>query len=620
MDDAVIDQFTRTLADPEAVVTDPEMLADSGRDYWGLGGTPGLLLRPRSRDQVVKIMRIATEHRIPLVPRGGASNCSAGTMSAQDRILLDLSRLNRILEVDVANRRARVEPGVINAALQQHLAPHGLCFSPDPVSAPLCTIAGNIIENAGGPHALKYGVTFNHTLSAVIVLADGRLLTLTADDHGPDLLGVVIGSEGTLGVLTQVTVALRPVASVTRSLMAGFASAHDAAAAITGIIETGTVPAALEWLDGRTIGVLEQFTSTGYPTDVDAILLIDIDGNAEQVNRDIALVQQVLRRRATEIRRADDEAARAQLWYGRLRAPEAVLRSGQSFLIGDVTVPRERIPEMQQAIQAAAERYRDGLSFIAVAGHAGDGNLHPTAFYDRANPRALPALEAANNEIIEAALSMAGTITGEHGVGTAKRHFMAKRFSPVELAAQRAIKRVFDSEGLLNPGVLLPDPTPDEPRVDTFEAALHAALDGDRPPATADSIAARIASPPASIDGDDVVVDVANLSLTVGAATTLDELTKHLAAHNMMCPALPETLDGRTIGELVADATGAERRAVRDNLLGLDVILPDDNARARFGGKNMKDVAGYDTKRLFTGSQGNFGTITKLIFKIAVRT
>jgi glycolate oxidase len=618
VDNTLIEQFSCALSGSEAVVTDSDVRTTSGHDFWGFGGTPGLLLRPGSRDEVAVVMRLATEHQIPVVPRGGASNCSAGMMPNQDRILLDLRNMNRVLDIDVDTRRARVQPGVINAALQQQLAPYGLCFSPDPVSQSLSTIGGNIIENAGGPHALKYGVTFNHILAVEVVLADGTVITLNADSEGADLLGVLIGSEGTLGIVTEATLALRPVAPVTRSLMGGFATAHDATATVTAIIKTGTVPAALEWLDRAGITGLEQFTSTGYPTTVDAILLIDIDGSAEQVDHDMAVVEQILRRTATEVRRADDDQARARLWYGRLHAPESVLRSGQAFFIGDVTVPRERIPEMQQVIQAAAQRHRDGLSFIAVAGHAGDGDLHPTLFFDRANPDSARALEAANNEIIDAALSMGGTITGEHGVGTEKRQFMTRRFTPVEIAVQRAIKRVFDPDELLNPGVLLPEPTAAEPAVPILEAALRATLDGYRTQ-TALPTPSKTAESTKRAGGRDISINIANLSVTVGSEVTLDDLARHLADHGVRCAALPATPDERSIGELVATATGTERIAMRNTLLGLDVVLPENDAHARFGGENMKDVAGYDAKRLFTGSHGTFGAMATLIFKISVR-
>ena len=608
MDDIAIKEFSAALARPDAVETDPDTLTAKGHDYWGFGGTPGLLLRPNTREEVVAVLRIAAKHGIHVVTRGGGSNCAAAMMPSPDRVMIDLSTMDRVLDIDPSARTARVQPGIINADLQQHLAPHGLCFSPDPVSAHLATVGGNIIENAGGPHALKYGVTYNHVVAAEVVLADGTVIELTADDDGADLLGVLIGSEGTLGIVTEASVALRPIAPVIRSLMGSFATARQAAETVAAIIETGTVPAALEWLDRAGIAGLEQFVDTGYPTDVDAIVLIDVDGTPEQVDRDTEIVERVLRRTAVEVRRADDEDARAKLWYGRLHAPDTVVATGKGFFIGDVTVPRNRIPEIQEAIQAAAARHSDGLLFIATAAHAGDGDLHPITFFDRDNPKAPAALEAANNEIIDAALSLGGTITGEHGVGTEKRQFMTKRFTPVEIAAQRTIKRVFDPTGLLNPGIMLPDVSPDEPRLDSFEAALHAVLRG-RPSA----------APAADSSGSTrIAVNTANLSLVVGAAVTLDELSRHLTEHGVICEGIPSESTQRTVGELIANPNSAERQAVRHSLLGLEVVLPDGHASARFGGETMKDVAGYDTKRLFIGSRNAFGTITTAIFKIKV--
>jgi glycolate oxidase len=611
MDEAIVAAFAAALSEPDMVVTDVTTLAERGRDYWGFGGEPGLLLRPRTRDEVVAIVQTAAAHQVSLVTRGGASNCSAGVMASPDRVLLDLSKMNRIIDIDLGARTARVQPGVINSDLQEHLAPHGLVFSPDPVSAHLATVGGNIIENAGGPHALKYGVTYNHVLAVEAVLADGTVIDLHADDAGPDLLGVLIGSEGTLAILTEATVALRPIPPVTRSLMGSFATAREAAETIAAIIETGTVPAAIEWLDRVGIAGLQKFTDTGYPTDVDAIVLIDVDGSADDVDRDAKVVDEVLRRTAIEVRRADDDDSRAKLWYGRLHAPDAVVRSGKGFFIGDVTVPRQHIPEMQQAIQDAAKRHSDALLFIAVTGHAGDGDLHPTTFYEKDNPNAAAALEAANNEIIEAALRLGGTITGEHGVGTEKIQFMTKRFTPVEIAAQRVIKQVFDPGQRLNPGIMLPETSPEEPALSAFEAALREAL--TRHPTPPDSRQECNAG-----NNTTVEISTGNLNLTVGGAVTLSELARQLNAHGVDCPAIPSTRTARTVAELVATASGDERLAVRHSLLGVEVILPDANSTARFGGQNMKDVAGYDTKRLFIGSNSAFGAITTAVFKINV--
>ncbi|MEE6169831.1 MULTISPECIES: FAD-binding oxidoreductase [unclassified Mycolicibacterium] len=613
MDQSTVAGFAAVLADPDAVVTDAASLTESGRDYWGFGGKPGVLLRPRTRDDVVAIVRAAAAQQVSLVTRGGASNCSAGVMASPERVMVDLSGMNRIIDIDPAARTARVQPGIINSDLQQQLLPHNLLFSPDPVSAHLATVGGNIIENAGGPHALKYGVTYNHVLAAEVVLADGTVIELNANDDGPDLLGVFIGSEGTLGILTEATVALRPIPPVTRSLMGSFTTAQSAAETIAAIIESGTVPAAVEWLDRVGIAGLQQFTDTGYPLDADAIVLIDVDGTAEEVDRDGDIVEKILRRSAAEVRRADDEQSRAKLWYGRLHAPDAVVRSGRGFFIGDVTVPRNRIPEMQQAIQDTAQRHSDALLFIAVTGHAGDGDLHPTTFYDKGNPKAADALKAANNEIIEAALELGGTITGEHGVGTEKIQFMTKRFTSVEIAAQRTIKRVFDPGQRFNPGIMLPEVSPQEPALDEFESALRATLDRHR-----DTAPGLPTIAPDSA-GDNVIdINTGNLNVVVGAQVTLAELVRHLADHAVTCPAIPAAGTDRTVGELISAASGAERLAVRHNLLGLQVILPDGQAQARFGGQNMKDVAGYDTKRLFIGSHNAFGTVASAVFKIAV--
>ncbi|BBZ41345.1 FAD-linked oxidase C-terminal domain-containing protein [Mycobacterium conspicuum] len=608
---AAIGRFAAAAAAHGDITTDERVLTERGRDYWGVGGVAGLLLRPHGRDDIAAILRLASEHGVALVPRGGASNCSGGMMPAGGRVLLDLTGLNRILDIDVVNRRARVEAGVVNSDLQTALAPHGLCFSPDPVSAHLATVGGNIIENAGGPHALKYGVTYNHVLSVNVVLPDGSTVTFSADDEGPDLLGVLIGSEGTLGIITEATVALRPIADVTHSLMGAFASAREAADTIAAIIATGVVPAAVEWLDRAGIAGLQQFYDTGYPLDADSIVLIDVDGTAADVARDQAIVERVLGERATEVRVAEDEKDRVALWYGRLNAPNSVVQSGKGFFIGDVTVPRDRIPEMQEAIQSIAERHSDGLLFIAVCGHAGDGDLHPTTFYDKDNPLAATALEAANNEIIEAALDLGGTITGEHGVGTEKIPFMTKRFTPVEIAAQRSIKNVFDSAGLLNPGIMLPDVSADEPDTSAFGTAVRDALTRN---ITVDPSAALTAG-----NNTNVSVNLGNLSLVVGADTTIEALNRHLDEHGVTCSAVPVVGVERTIGELVATAAGNERDHIRHALLGADVAIIDGQTRARFGAETMKDVAGYDVKRLYISGRGAFGALETLIFKIVVK-
>lgn len=393
--------------------------------------------------------------------------------------------------------------------------------------------------------------------------------------------------------------------------MGAFATAREAADTISAIIATGVVPAAVEWLDRAGIAGLQQFYDTGYPSDADSIVLIDVDGTAADVARDQAIVEKVLRERATEVRIAEEQSDREALWYGRLNAPNSVVQSGKGFFIGDVTVPRDRIPDMQAAIQAAAMRHSDGLLFIAVCGHAGDGDLHPTTFYDKDNPLAASALEAANGEIVQSALELGGTITGEHGVGTEKIQFMTKRFTPVEIAVQRSIKKTVDPLGLLNPGVMLPVESPGEPDTTLFAEALRAALGGN--PMCDPTL------PLTSGANTDVRVNLGNLSLVVGADATIESIHRYLDEHGVTCAAVPTEGGGRTMGELVATATGPERSQIRHSLLGADVAVIDGQMPARFGGETMKDVAGYDTKRLYISGHGAFGALTSLILKVTVK-
>ena len=503
-------------------------------------------------------------------------------------------------------------PASSTPTCRRHCAPHGLCFSPDPVSAHLATVAGNIIENAGGPHALKYGVTYNHILTVNVVLPDGSTSRFSADDEGPDLLGVLIGSEGTLGIVTEATVALRPIAEVTHSLMGAFATARAAADTIAAVIASGVVPAAVEWLDRAGIAGLQQFYDTGYPLDADSIVLIDVDGTAAEVAHDQPIVERVLRERATEVRVAEDEKDRAALWYGRLNAPNSVVQSGKGFFIGDVTVPRDRIPEMQEAIQAAAARHSDGLLFIAVCGHAGDGDLHPTTFYDKDNPLAASALEAANNEIIEAALDLGGTITGEHGVGTEKIQFMTKRFTPVEIAAQRV-----DQEGVRSRRTAQ---SRDHAARPISRGARHqrvrrrgsrrphrCACTPIRPPrsppaATPTSPSTSATSAWSSAPMPPSSQSTATSTSTASPAPRSPPRAANAPSESSWPP--PPAPNGTTSGTPCSAPTS-----------------PSSTGRlpARFGAETMKDVAGYDTKRLYISAHGAFGALMTLIFKITVK-
>ena len=458
------------LLSPDALVTAEAALPAYGHDFWAQRGTPGAVVRAARAEDVVATLRYAAERGIPVVPRAAGTNVPRRVCADAGADYAGPAATESGLRIDTERREAVVQPGVINGDLNAQVAPLGFCFSPDPGSAAISSIGGNIAENAGGMHCLKYGVTVHHVNAVECALMGGDIARLAADDRGPDLLGLMIGSEGTLGIVTEATVALRPLPAVTRTLLAVFDDADEAAAAVSAIIAAGIIPAAMEFFDRAAVGFFDAFAPSGYPAEGEAFLLIDLDGSAAEVAREMAAVEPLLRRGARTVHRADDDAARAALWKPRIAGALALVASGRGFFICDTTVPRERIPAMQRAVVEIGRR--SGLQLLTL-GHAGDGNIHPIILYDTDDPAQVAAMEAADDAVVAAALALGGTITGEHGIGSEKRRQMRQRFSPAELAAMRAVKAAFDPDGLLNPGVLLPDATGDEPALPQFAATIN---------------------------------------------------------------------------------------------------------------------------------------------------
>lgn len=596
-----------------ALVTAAGELPAYGHDWWAQRGVPGVAVRAASAEDVAATLRYAAQHGVAVVPRAAGTNVSAGFLPTPECILLDLRTLNRVLSIDPERREAVVQPGVINGALNRDLAPLGLHFSPDPASAAFSSIGGNIAENAGGPHCLKYGVTVHHVNGIEAVLTGGDRIRLGAGDTGPDLLGVLIGSEGTLAIVTEATLSLRPLPPVTRTLFAIFDDAEAAAEAVSATIAAGVIPAALEYCDGSAATMFEEYAPAGYPTDAAAVLLVDLDGEADEVARDLAATEAILRRGAREVRRSDDEATRAGLWRGRLQGAQALISSGRGYFICDTTVPRERIPAMQRAVTAIAARHK---LLIPTLGHAGDGNIHPIILYDKDDPAQRAAMLVAEQEVTAAAVALGGTITGEHGVGSDKLRDMAQRFGAAELAALRAVKAAFDPDGLLNPGILLPSPTPGEPTVPQFAAAARAAVGayrGDdvyrsRRDGEKDGRAVQIT---AGSEAGGITLDAENLTVTAPADTPLATLHATLDARGFQV-ALPDR--PATIATIIAGDSA--RAAVRAALLAVRATLPD-GPDARFGSNAVKDVAGYDLKRLYIGSGETFGVVREATLKIA---
>ncbi len=603
---AVLANDLRAALSADALVAAADALPAYGRDFWTLRGVPGVVVRAAGAADVVATLRFAAARGIAIVPRAAGTNVSAGFLPTPERILLDLRPMNEVLNIDIERERATVQPGVINGDLNALLVPRGYCFSPDPASAPISSIGGNIAENAGGPHCLKYGVTVHHIEAIECALIGGDVLRLAADDAGSDLLGLLIGSEGTLGIVTEATVRLRPLPAVTRTLLAAFDRAEDAVAAVSATIAAGIIPAAMEYFDRAAVAIFDAYQPTSYPKDADALLLIDLDGTAASVAAEIAALEPLLRRTARDVWRSDDDAERTALWRGRLQGAQAVVASGRGFYICDTTIPREHLPEMQRRVWEIGAWY--ALETLTV-GHAGDGNVHPFLLYDKENPAQVAAMHAAAAAVADAALALGGTITGEHGIGSEKTGQMRQRFAPAEIAAMRAVKVAFDPDGLLNPGVLLPPADPDEPPLPRFIAALSDMLAARRADQRWTHDRDMFATAPS--DTAQITVDAENLTVTAAAATPLAALHAALSACSFRCD-LPVT--AATVGDTIA-RDDTHRAAVQDALLAIRATLAD-GATVRFGSNAVKDVAGYDMKRLFIGSGNAFGTLHEATLRV----
>src|SRR5687767_4794764 len=434
-----------------------ELLVYNSDGLPGYRRQPKLAVFPGPRDETVAVVRALAEERLSFVPRGAGTGLSGGAL-ADDIVVVGLHRLKQIISVDVENRRAKVEPGVVNLRLNKHVAPHGLFYAPDPSSEAACTIGGNVAENAGGPHCLKYGVTLNHVLAMTVVLPSGEVVELGSDvgeRDGYDLRGAFIGSEGCFGLALDITVKLTPRPQTVRTLLADFLSVDDAARVTSAIIASGIVPAALEFMDGPTIRVVEDsIYAAGYPRDAEAILLIELDGLEAGVDADVAEVKRIcLKGRARNVKVARDDIERLKLWQGRKKAFGAMGRLAPHLIVQDAVIPRTRLPEILETIHAISEKY--GVVVCNVF-HAGDGNLHPNIAYSADDPAESERVHKAMTEIMRACIDAGGSITGEHGVGLDKMGYMEAIFSDNSLNAMCELRGVFDPERRSNPGKVIP--------------------------------------------------------------------------------------------------------------------------------------------------------------------
>ena len=423
----------------------------------GYRALPGVVLLPDTVDAVKKILALCQRYQIPVVARGAGTGLSGGATPHPEGVLLSMARFNQVLSIDQVAATARVQPGVRNLAISEAVADIGLYYAPDPSSQIACTIGGNVAENAGGVHCLKYGLTVHNVVSAQVVLMGGEILEIggeALDNPGYDLLAAFVGSEGMLGVVTEVTVRLLPRPIAAKALMSSFDSTEDAAAAVARIIAEGIIPAGLEMMDNPAIVAAEDFVSAGYPRDAAAILLCELDGGIEEVEADVATVSQLLLDcGAIDVHVAQDESERARFWSGRKNAFPAVGRISPDYYCIDGTIPRRMLGKVLAGITTLATDYQ---LKVANVFHAGDGNLHPLILYDAGKPGEFERTEALGAAILQLCVRAGGTITGEHGVGLEKIDQMCVQFGAGELEQFHALKKVFDPDGLLNPGKAVP--------------------------------------------------------------------------------------------------------------------------------------------------------------------
>jgi glycolate oxidase len=420
---------------------------------------PDIVVVPGNTDEVAQVAKTARGAGVPIVPRGSGTGLAGGAVPAEGGIVLSLARLNRILKIDLANRTAIVEPGVINAEVTKAVAKDGFFYAPDPSSQAACSIGGNVANNSGGPHTLAYGVTTNHVLGVEVVLDDGQVLWLggeVPDTPGYDLCGVFVGSEGTMGIVTKVAVRLMQTRESVRTLLAIFDEMDVATRTVVDITAAGIIPAALEMMDRTTIEAVETGSPVGFPRDAEAVLIVEVEGIFEQTERSMTLVRAICERNgARQVRVAKDDNERQLLWKGRKGAFGAMGALAPNYYVQDGVVPRSKLPEMMRRVAEISKQYN---LRIANVFHAGDGNLHPNILFDMRTPGELDRVIDAGAATLRACIELGGSITGEHGVGLEKKAYIGLLFNEADLEAMSRVRRAFDPDGRFNPAKLFPTP------------------------------------------------------------------------------------------------------------------------------------------------------------------
>ncbi len=454
--DFMLEELKAIVGEEGVLAAKGERMVYEGDAYPLEKAAPLATVLPRTTEQVSQVVRLCAARGVPFAPRGAGTGLAGGTL-CPNGILIGLARMNRILEIDLRNRRLTAQAGAVNVELTRAVAGDGYLYAPDPSSQGASTLGGNIANNAGGPHTLKHGVTVNHVLAVELVLPDGTIMTLgdkTEDTNGYDLLGLVVGSEGTFGIVTQATVRLTRRAQAVRTLLAIFDTVDDATQAVSRIVASGIIPAALEMMDAVILQTVEDAFHFGFPRDAGAILIVELDGLAAGLDAQTARARALCAgSRAREVRQAETPCDRANLWAARKKAVGTLGRLAPSCVTQDCVIPRSKLPETLRAIAEIGARHRIRIANVF---HAGDGNLHPVTLFDERDPDEVRRVMAVSHEILELCVGLGGTLTGEHGIGLEKRDYMPLLFPPETLQTMADLRAVFNPTGLCNPGKVLP--------------------------------------------------------------------------------------------------------------------------------------------------------------------
>ncbi|MDD4004318.1 MAG: FAD-linked oxidase C-terminal domain-containing protein [Elusimicrobiaceae bacterium] len=574
------------------------------------------------------VVKILYDAGVPFVPRAAATSLSGGCVPLKGGVVLNLAPLTGIIEINTEKKYALVEPGVVNQHLQDRLAEFGYFYAPDPASSKVCTLGGNAGTNAGGPRCLKYGVTVNHVMAMDVVTPQGELKHFSADDPGPDFTALMTGSEGTLGVIARLWLRITELSPAVKTVLAAFGSIEGAIGAVSKMIAGGVVPCAIEALDRLTVSAVEAYAHAGYPMDAEAVLVIEFDGTAHETETEVKKAEAVCREfDLLHWQVAGDEVRRRKIWEGRRGAYAAMARLAPNVAVEDGVVPRPKLPEVLKEVRDITARHniRAGLLF-----HAGDGNLHPNVIFDERNQFETNRVKKAGHEILKACVRAGGSVTGEHGVGLDKRVAMSWLFDADTLGLFRAVKDAVDPAGIANPDKILPVAGADDllirPAPPEFSAGAKKVIDTVRSRAnmgapslitgTGSAIEDKVfrahRGTALSLRAADAVLDWdrANYTITVEAGITLAALARLLAGEKayLYAPPMPGTLGG---------ALACRRwQGLRDLIIGARLLLSDGRV-ASFGGKVVKNAAGYDISRFLIGSQGAYGVILAATLKLS---